>query len=739
MKTRPIITAMLLSCSLLLLCSGAGGCNKAGEANTEGDAAMTTTEGQQGPANHLADEKSLYLQQHAHNPVDWYPWGDSAFEKAKTENKLIFLSSGYSSCHWCHVMEEEVFSQDDVAKLLNENFVCIKLDREERPDIDAVYMDALNYLNNGNVGWPMNVFLTPELKPFFGVTYEPKREFIFHITEIAKIWQATPAEITAPADQAQKDLASKLEFTKPGSIDKALFDDAAYLAEGRFDREWGGLSGGMGTKFPAPPIWQFMLHYYRKTGSPVAEKMLKKTLDNMASGGLRDHLGGGFHRYSVDRQWLVPHFEKMLYDNAQLALLYTEAAAVFDSAEYEEVARETLNFIVSDMSDKGHAFYSSYDADSEGVEGKYYVWTPAELINVAGEKDGKALAALLSITDTPNFTDHHGRVSGSVLTWRADIAKVAAEHGIGAEDAAGLLEKYRDELLAVRSKRVAPTLDRKVVTSWNGLALSALAQGYRTFGDPLYREAGEQTANWLWQQHVNADGSLVRASTDGSKSGSAVLDDYAFLARGYLDMYLATGEPEYLRHATQLIDYARTHFRHEQAGFYLTPDTVKQPLGERQAVYVDNVEPSGMAVLLDAILTAAAITGNEEYFALVEADLNNYAPLMKDNYINMARWLDVALLSEGPFYEVVIAGDAADPATQNMLRQVKELNPPYAVVVTVAAAGADAAMQSQLPIVVARTAINGKATAYVCQRGSCKQPTQDAAELLAQITEGWTK
>ena len=677
--------------------------------------------------NHLKGQRSLYLQQHAHNPVDWYPWGPEALERAALEDKPIFLSIGYSSCHWCHVMEHEVFEHDSVAALLNAHFISIKVDREERPDLDKVYMEAVIAMT-GSGGWPMSVFLTPDQRPFFGATYIPRPRFEALLGQIRTTFESDREQLDALGARLFSHVNQDPTPQGENRLDPSVFSEADQTAKKLFDPEWGGFMAQM--KFPMPVRWQFLLHRYRKTGDPELRRMLVKTLDEMASGGIRDHLAGGFHRYTVERTWLVPHFEKMLYDNALLISLYAEAAAVLDEPAYARVADDSLEFMIGYMRADEGAFFASFDADSGGEEGSYYVWTPAEIERVAGPDDGPVLAALLGVGPEGNF---EGK---SILTRRSDPIQVAKRFGRDLEQVNALFDMLRPALVAERDGRTQPGLDKKVVTSWNGLALTALVQGYRATGKTRFIEVGRQVADYLLRVHLRADGGLQRVSNGGVAEHEGVLDDYAFLSQGLLELYQVTSEDRYLEVALGLIEHAQKHFRHPRAAFYLSAAGEAAPLG-RQVELVDGVRPSGNAIMLQSMLKAAAMTGDRALWDRAQADVNAYGPVLSRGGQDLAGWLDAALHLEGPFYDVVVAGDADGEDTRALLEAYRGLAPSQSVLVQLPAGGADAATLKRLPAVSGKKALSGKATAFVCQRNTCKRPTGDPAELRRQLLQGW--
>jgi uncharacterized protein YyaL (SSP411 family) len=673
--------------------------------------------------NHLKAERSLYLAQHAHNPIDWYPWAEEALERARNEDKPIFLSIGYASCHWCHVMERDVFESDDVALFMNEHFVCIKVDREERPDLDALYMDAVMALT-GSGGWPMSVFLTPSLEPFHGGTTYTHDAFLVLARAIADAYVHRRDDVRGQAARLQEFITREPRLGQGGAVDQQRIEQAARGAIEDYDATWGGLGTSM--KFPTPLTWTFLLHRYRRTGDERYGRMVRGTLDAMGSGGIHDHVAGGFHRYSVDRTWLVPHFEKMLYDNALLASLYTEAAIVFRDPRYEEIARSTLDFMIREMSDPGGGFFSSFDADSGGTEGAYYVWSPEEIVAVSGPDDGPPLAMLLGVTDRPSFG------AGSIPTRRTAARDVAARFDREVDEVEKLLDTWIPELRAHRARRTPPRLDRKIITSWNGLAISAMAQGYRAFGQERYLAAARSAADFLHRVHRRADGRLMRSSNAAVAEHDGVLDDYAFLASGLLHLYQASMDEVHLERALILLEHVRRGFAHPVAGF-----TFAEAGPGRKVHLTDNARPSGNAEMLHAMLMASALTGNGEMRGIIDSTLEAYAGEMQRHGLAMAWWYDAADKASGPYYEIVIAGDPVDRATRSLVDAARGLHPSHAVLASVPAEGPGAEILELMPPLEGKRSLADAPTAYVCRLGSCKRPTPDADELRRQILEGW--
>jgi uncharacterized protein len=664
--------------------------------------------------NHLVGSASAYLRQHSHNPVDWYPWGPEALALALKLDRPIFLSIGYVSCHWCHVMEREVFEQDDVAEFLNAHFVSIKVDREERPDLDAVYMAAVQAMT-GSGGWPMSALLTPSLRPFFGGTYFPHEQFLNLVRAGAEQFATDRNAVESHGAQVY----AKLATLEPAPAQGALTDDdlhaMAHNALANVDAEWGGFRGR--TKFPTPIKWQFLLDAYRKWGDPELAQALRKTLDSMASGGLHDQVAGGFFRYSTEPTWTVPHFEKMLYDNAQLGTLYLEAAAALDEPRYRNIGLDTLDFILRDFMTPEHAFGSSFDADAGGKEGATYLWRPEELRSVLGAADAPGVASLLGVTDSGNFE------GATIPTFRA----VAS-----ASDTA-LWERARPKLLEARQRRVQPAFDAKLVTAWNGLAIGALALGYRASGEARFRLAAETAAKSLWQLNRDARGELLRASNQGHPGSPAVLDDYASLSNGLSELFEATGEPLYLEQAISLATQGMTRFASPGGGWFLTSGSEQEPLGRRIETY-DGVEPSGNAALLLSLEKLSALTGRADFATPISQTLSRYSGSIRQGGLDMAGWLDSALLANGPYYELVISG-----ANGSLSDAWRALLPSWTTGVRLGPEGPTPEQEKVMPTSSNKHARAGTALGYVCVHGSCDAPTSDPNRLRSQLLRGWAR
>jgi len=666
------------------------------------------------PANRLAHATSPYLLQHAHNPVDWYPWGEEALQKARDEAKPIFLSIGYTACHWCHVMERECFEDPGIAALLNASFVSIKVDREERPDLDDLYMDAVQALT-GRGGWPMSVWLTPELEPFYGGTYIPPvprhglPSFPELLERIAHLWKERRSDIREEARRLSAQLRDQAVHS-PGErlCEPGVFSDALEQLRRSFDARWGGF--GRAPKFP--PVLAVKRLLSRGSAEDIA--MVTRTLDAMGQGGIYDHLGGGFARYSVDERWLVPHFEKMLYDNAQLVTCYLEAHAITGSPRYKVVARETLDYLLRDMRDPSGGFHSSEDADSEGEEGRFYVFTPSEVVRALGEADGGLLCEAFDVTPTGNF---EGR---NILNRIAPPPGLAQQRGLSSSQLEEKLEGLRGQLLGVRNERIRPQRDDKILTAWNGLTLSALAKGFQILGDPAYLEAATACAEFL-QAELWKDGRLLRTWRGGRAHTQAFLEDYGALALGLVDLYESGFEVRWLRWAEQLVDVLREAFQDEAGGFWSTePD--QADLLFRQKPIFDNSLPSGNALAIQALLRLSVHLDRADFRQDAEGALVAFAPQIEAApraFLGLLEGLDL-LLCEGT--EIVVAGPPADPETRSLLRAAWEVPARRRTLSLVAA-------DPSLPLHQGR--VEDAPMAYVCRGSACLPPVVSEEALRA--------
>jgi uncharacterized protein len=664
-------------------------------------------------ANRLIGEASPYLLQHAHNPVDWYPWGPEALEKARAEDKPILLSIGYAACHWCHVMEHESFEDPATAARVNEDFVSIKVDREERPDLDAIYMDAVQELA-GHGGWPMTVFLTPDGRPFYAGTYFPKEDrhglpaFTRVLGAIAEAWR----EQRAAVEEQGRDVVQRIgrisalrESADPLS-EEVLLRAHAGLRQA-FDPVWGGF--GSAPKFPQPMTIEFLLRCHLR-GYAGSLEMVERTLDRMAAGGVYDHVGGGFHRYSVDERWHVPHFEKMLYDNAQLALLYARAWQVTGNERYRRVSQDTLDYLVRELRHPEGGFFSSQDADSDGKEGTFYVWSWEELVRLVGEEGARSLGAV-----------SQGNWEGTNVLWLPESA-----------DDLTVSEQVRDALSAVRRERVHPGTDDKVLAAWNGLAIGAFAEAGRMFGDGAAIQTAVEAADFVLANMRREDGRLLRAWREGRTGSAAYLDDYALLAGALLTLYETTFDPRFFQEARSLADEMLRLFRDEEGGGFFQTGSDAERLVLRPKELFDNAVPSGSSAAADVLQRLALLTGEVEYERAGVSALRLVRELMARSPTGFGHALCALDLYLGPSREVAIVGDPGSEETKRLVAEVHGRFLPNAVL-AVAPPG-DSDMMEAVALLEDRPQIEGKATAYVCRRFVCQFPVTEPDALGAQLT-----
>jgi uncharacterized protein YyaL (SSP411 family) len=688
--------------------------------------------------NRLVFEKSPYLLQHARNPVDWYPWGEEAFKKARDDDKPVFLSIGYSTCHWCHVMEQESFQDKEVADLLNKHFVPVKVDREERPDIDRVYMTVVE-LQTGSGGWPMTVLMTPDAKPFFARTYVPKRGRLGRpglldlLSHFGEAWKRDRRKLLEAGDAATAALAKATTGSPgPAPAEKALHTAYDQLAAG-FDREYGGFGGA--PKFPAPHTLSFLLRYWKRTGKADALEMAEKTLTAVRRGAIYDQIGFGVHRYAEDRAWVAPHFEKTLYDQALLAMANIEAFQATGKEDYARTAREVFTYVLRDMTSPEGGFYSAEDADSEGEEGRFYLWRPQELREILGQNLAALIIRTFDVSETGNFLDPatEKTTGKSVFRLKEPLDQVATETGIPPEELQGALHCARRLLLDVRGKRVRPLRDDKILADWNGLMIAALAKGTQALNAPEYAQAARKAADFILANVRRPDGRLLKRHCRGEAGLPAHLDDYAFLVWGLLELYEATFEVRYLREALVLQGLMLKHFWDDKAGgLFLTADDGEKLL-VRSKVFLDGAIPSGNSVAALNLFRLARITGNTDYAERAEAILKAFAsPLGTKPYAN-AQLLAALDFLLGPSFEVVIAGKPDSQDTKEMLRALRRPFVPNKVVLFRPDDQEDPPICEVAPFTKVQTSIKGAATAYVCRDFACKQPTTDIGAMLDSL------
>ncbi|MFO7967425.1 MAG: thioredoxin domain-containing protein [Archaeoglobaceae archaeon] len=683
-------------------------------------------------SNNLINEKSPYLLQHAHNPVDWYPWGEVAFERARSEDKPIFLSIGYSTCHWCHVMEKESFEDHQIAELMNEAFVNIKVDREERPDIDSIYMHVCQ-LMTGSGGWPLTIIMTPEKKPFFAATYIPRETRLGRtgmrelIPQIKQVWENQRDDI----DNAVERILSSLQETEygEGTIDRDMLDYAYLKLSDSFDEQYGGFRRA--PKFPSPHIILFLIRYWNRTGVKNALKMMEKTLTQMRLGGIFDQLGYGFHRYSTDSKWIVPHFEKMLYDQAMLSMAYTEAYQVTKDEHFHRTVKEVLDYVLRDMTSPQGGFYSAEDADSEGEEGKFYVWTEDELKQ---HVDDDLVLKVFNVHKDGNFRED---VSGSktgrnILYLRKPVAELASDLKVPQEELEARIQRVRHKLLQVREKRVHPLKDDKILTDWNGLMIAALARASSALNNPEYGQAAERGVEFILN-NLTMDGEILHRYRDGEAAINGFVDDYSFFIWGLIELYEATFKPEYLKKAVELSKKMVEKFYDEQkGGFYLTSgfgsgfgSDFGEQIVRKKEIY-DGAYPSGNSVAILDLLRLARMTENTEFEDIASRSMESVAgkaSITPEAFIQFLVAVDFAI---GPTNEVVISGDPQNEDTGVMLDALRQEFIPRTVVLFKYGEELDdiSGFTSNL------TGKEGRATAYVCRDHRCNLPTTDPEKMM---------
>lgn len=668
--------------------------------------------------NRLSQETSPYLLQHAHNPVDWYPWGEEALQRARTEQKPIIVSIGYAACHWCHVMERESFENPRIAELMNEHFVCIKVDREERPDVDQVYLDALQAMGVQG-GWPLNMFLNPEAKPFYGGTYFPPRSWAQLLESIGQAYQGEHrAELDKSAEEFARALrASDLEKYGAGPADLALsaaqFKLLVYNLGVRFDSEKGGLSRA--PKFPMPTIWRFLLRCHARTGSQLVLQQTLLTLREMAWGGIYDQLGGGFARYSVDAEWLVPHFEKMLYDNGQLVSLYAEAFQLTQDELFRDVVYNTIGFVKRELLSPEGGFYSSLDADSEGEEGKFYVFTKEELQDILGDEEA-LFSSYYNCTALGNW--EHGR---NILHRRQSDAEFATEHELEIAVLEAVVADWKRQLLAARAQRVRPGLDDKILTGWNALMLSGLLDAYRAFGEAEFLELALHNARFL--QHNLRQGPRLRRNYKAGKATiDGFLEDYALVIQAYIGLYEVTFEAQWLHEARELTEYVLAHFFDAEEKLFFYTDDAGEKLIARKKELFDNVIPGSNSVMAHNLLRLGLHLENSQYQELAAAMLAQVQELVVKEPQHLANWASLYAALLEPMAEIAVVGPAAEAVRAELSRHFL----PHTVL-------AGAAEATDLPLLQQRTALQGQTTLYVCFNRACQQPVHTVAAALAQL------
>ncbi len=690
-------------------------------------------------SNLLINEQSPYLQQHAHNPVNWYPWGKAAFAAAKKTDKPIFLSIGYATCHWCHVMERESFENEQVAKLMNDAFICIKVDREEYPAIDNLYMQVCMLLT-GSGGWPLTIIMTPDKKPFYAATYIPRDSrfgrpgMLELIPQIRQAWQTRRKELEITADKIVAALKQSASLPPVGPVNiNASVKAAAQAIIANFDRQHGGF--GSKPKFPVPQRLMFLLNYWYQTGDKTALHAVESTLLKMRQGGIYDQIGFGFHRYSTDAEWLVPHFEKMLYDQALLAIVYIELYQATGKYPYRKIAEEILTYVLRDMTDKAGGFYTAEDADSEGEEGKFYLWSYDELKKILTSRELLFAEKIFNISDAGNYYDEatQRQTGQNILHLKKPLHTIADELKISNQELTQTIEKMRQKLFKVREQRIHPLKDTKILTDWNGLMIAAFARAGRVFDSALYRQTAIDAAAFIQRQMVTKTGRLMHRYKAGHVAISANLDDYAFMIWSLLELYDATFDAKYLARALEYEKVVKTHFYDQQQdGFFMTPDDGEKLLLRPKEFY-GGAYPSGNAIMVNNLIKLSKLTGNSQLATVADKTIQSIAGKIARNAAQFPMIM-IALLATGKTSgEVVVAGKPNSIETVAVIRALNKNYLPNTVVV-LRPPGNDRPIFKLAPSLQAQRMIDGKVTVYICKNFACQRPVQTVKAMLKLLT-----
>ncbi|TBR07961.1 MAG: thioredoxin domain-containing protein [Candidatus Nitrosotenuis sp.] len=671
------------------------------------------------PENHLIHETSPYLLQHAHNPVDWYSWNETALKKAVDENKPIFLSVGYSSCHWCHVMEHESFENEDIAKIMNESFVSIKVDREERPDLDDIYQKVCQ-MTTGQGGWPLSVFLTPDQKPFYVGTYFPALDsygrpgFGSLLRQLAQAWKEKPNDVKKAAENFMENLQKTEKVTTPSKLEKSILDEAAMNLMQIADGTYGGFGGA--PKFPNAANLSFILRYSKTSKISKFSEFVFKTLNKMAKGGIFDQIGGGFHRYSTDARWLVPHFEKMLYDNALLPIVYSEAYQITKDPFYLEVIQKTLNFVLREMTSPEGGFYSALDADSEGEEGKYYVWKKKEIQEILG-KDSDVFCLYYDVTDGGNFEGH------TILNNSISASTVAFHFGIPEDDVKRILSNSSGMLLESRSHRIRPGLDDKVLTSWNALMISAFARGYRVSDDASYLDAAEKCIAFI-EKNLVSDGHLLRTYKNGQAKLRGYLEDYSYFINALLDVFEINPKSKYLDLAASLANYLVDHFWDDQNNsFYFTADDHEKLIIRPKNNY-DLSMPSGNSVAANSLLRLYHLTQEKKFLDISLKTMESFSIMAAENPFGFGYLLNAIYLYLHSPTEITVL----NTKNKTMLNMLAKRFLPEAILVVISDSD-QLKHLAKYPFFAGKEFNPEKTVVFVCKNFACSLPLEDESEI----------
>ena len=686
--------------------------------------------------NRLVQSQSPYLMQHATNPVDWFPWGDEAFDKAKKENKPIFLSIGYSTCHWCHVMEHESFEDSTVAALMNKHFISIKVDREEMPEVDHVYMSVCQAMT-GRGGWPLTIIMTPDKKPFFAGTYFPKDGrgqrpgMLQLLPSIAQAWDKQQNEIQRSIKKITDYLQDMNQTQMGESLDATILDETYLHFANRFDSEMGGF--GKAPKFPSPHNLIYLLRFYHMTGESKALEMVELTLRKMRRGGIFDHIGFGFHRYSTDKEWLLPHFEKMLYDQAMIAMAYLDSYHITQKEEYAQTAQEIFTYVLRDMTSPNGGFYSAEDADSDGEEGKFYVWTKEELLDILGETDGELFSSIFSISENGNFKDEAtGKHSSSNIPHFSDSKlSIAQNLKMSVSELDSFIHRSRQKLFTVREKRIHPLKDDKILTDWNGLMIAALSLGGQLLNEPKYTKAAEKSAHFILTELRDKNGRLKKRFRNGISGIDAHLDDYAFMIWGLLNLYETTYNVEWLTAAIDLAHMMEEEFYDDVGGgFYLGSKKAEKLIVRAKDTY-DGAIPAGNSVAAMNCLRLGKMTGQSRWINLGEDTFKAFSGQIKRAPTGHAYLLTSFLFDFNAPKEIVVVGNDT-PETKTILNKLSSIYAPNKVILF-KDANKGKSLVDLAPWTENHVMINDKSTIYFCENYACQQPTNNVDNIISLL------
>lgn len=687
--------------------------------------------------NNLSESQSPYLLQHADNPVHWFSWGDEAFAEARKQDKPIFLSIGYATCHWCHVMAHESFEDDSVAKLMNEAFINIKVDREERRDIDNTYMHVCQMLT-GRGGWPLTIVMTPDKKPFYAATYIPKSGrqgqpgMMELVPRLSHLWNNERRKINGSAQEITQAFQQSIQPESSTALPDDILPKTYTRLEQTFDHDHGGF--GSAPKFPTPHILTFLLRYGHQFEEKKAVEMAKITLTKMRLGGLFDHLGGGFHRYSTDPRWLLPHFEKMLYDQAMQLMAYTEGWQVTGKPLFKQTVEQIADYLIRDLQDTNGCFYSGEDADSEGEEGTFYVWTTHEIREVLSSADAELAIEVFNLNEKGNFADEStGRqTSKNILHHTKSMQELAKERDLKENGLRERLKTIRKKLFDVRKKRERPFLDDKILTDWNGLTIAALAKAGRTLGNEKFIQEAERAVAFIFEQLTQEDGHLLHRYREGEAAIEGTADDYTFLIWGLIELYEATFKTEYLQKAVSLSElFIASHWDEENGGFYFTAEGSEELLG-RKKEYFDSALPSANSVAMMNLLRLGRMTANTQWEEKADKIARSTSEQTGQASTSFTQLLQAHLWATTPSYEIVIAGERQNLDVQDMIQRLYKMYLPNAVLLINDAQ--DSGLQKLAPYLKHQPMKDGKATAYVCRNYSCEEPTHDVERMMELLS-----